>query len=79
MRTSAINIADEYCPEGHYLVKASSYIATTFYYCETCNKAYVPKLVEYTGHKEEELIQTGKIWAARSKVSFDDLKKLGYI
>ena len=79
MNLSPVIIDDEFCPEGHYLVKASSHIVPVYFYCETCNKAYVPTIVEYVGRKEEELIETGKVWAARSKVSYNDLKKLGYV
>ena len=79
MNLRPVIIDDEFCPEGHEWIKASSHISRHYYYCENCDKIYVPAVTEYKGRKKEELIETAKIFAAKEKVSYNDLKKLGYV
>jgi hypothetical protein len=83
------NIDDRFCPCGNkWIFIPASLSFGDYYYCEKCDKIFVPTVEERTKEWFEknyrtdrlcELKNLARIVEARAKVTKDDLKRLGYI
>jgi hypothetical protein len=80
---------DEFCPCGDKWTKvnATNHFST-YYYCQKCDKIFVPTFKEvkqqyfdknYSSGKRQFLVDLAKFFDAKSKVTKEDLKKLGYL
>lgn len=83
------NIDDTYCPCGKKWIRVKSSLKfSDYYYCEKCDKIFTPTVEEktqewfdknYISDRRTELIDLARMVEARSKVTNEDLKKLGYL
>lgn len=83
------DINDKYCPCGNSWIRVpSSTLFGDCYYCEKCDKIFQPTVKEltrdwfkenYVSDRFEQIKRLAKIVDARSKVTNNDLIKLGYL
>ena len=79
----------KYCPEGHLWIEAKNTgLYLDYYFCPECNEIYTLSPVKrskeeinrnFCSDRHTEMIQYAKNIQAIEKVTFEDLKKLGYL